>query len=55
MLCRLLAASAGHFWKTLYFENIANANFDYLNHLKNLVPLFMTEPYNHYDSSINHK
>ena len=35
MPCQLLAESAGHFWWTAEFEDVANPYFENLKHLQN--------------------
>ena len=45
MLRRLLADSAGNFWRPEEFENVANLDFDNLKHLKNPGYLLLDQIY----------
>ena len=40
----LLSDSAGHFWWTLEFENVANPDFENIKHLQNPGHLLLTKP-----------
>ena len=44
MIHRSIDESAGHFWWSAEFENMANTDFENLKHLENPGHLFLTEP-----------
>ena len=44
MLRRSLVESAGQFWQSTEFKNVANLDFENLKHLQNQGRLSLTEP-----------